>query len=337
MRVTPFLLTSLLAGLGPGMAAAQELTVDHPGLACVVAQRFPALAARIDPAGRVAAARAYFRADGGRHWYYVEMTGQDGVYSAALPRPAKRTKRIEYYIEAVDTASTSFRTPDHRPTVAGSAAECSRATAVAGAGGLPTMVVVHAAPGAPALPAGFETSGLAAAGSSGAAAAAAGGAAAGAAVAGTAAAAGAGGGGIGTAALVAGGVVVAGGAAAAATLGGGDGDGDGGDDDGDGSCGTARITDRTATTLTVTWSGGQPTDGVYVVDAGTFPAGTDCPVVHEGRQFIVRATSVVVTGLRPATTYAVHVHPAGAPCPTCETGYQIVDMVGVAIGATLGQ
>lgn len=337
MRLMPFLLTPALAGLGQAIAAAQGLTVDHPPVACVVAQRFPALAARIDPADRVAAARVYFRVEGGRHWYYVEMTGRDGVYSAALPRPAKRTKRIEYYIEAVDTASTSFRTPDHRPAVAGSTAECSHATTVAGTGGVPTVVVVHAPPGAPALPTGFETPGLAAAGSSGAAAGAAG-AATGAVVAGTAAAAGAGGGGIGTAALVAGGVVVAGGAAAAVTLGGGgDGDEDGDDGDGDDSCGTARITDRTATTLTVTWSGGQPTDGVYVVDAAVAPAGVDCPVVHEGRQFIVRATSVVVTGLVPGTTYAVHVHPAGAPCPNCETGYQIVDMVGVAIGTTLGQ
>jgi hypothetical protein len=59
--------------------------------------------------------------------------------------------------------------------------------------------------------------------------------------------------------------------------------------------------------------------------------------VHEGRQFIVRATSVVVTGLSPATTYAVHVHPAGVPCSNCDTGYQITDTIGVAIGATLGQ
>jgi hypothetical protein len=137
-----------------------------------------------------------------------------------------------------------------------------------------------------------------------------------------------------------GGVVVAGGAAAAVALGnGGDGDGDQGDGDGPRSCGTVRITDRTATTLTVTWSGGQPTDGVYVVDAAVRPAaGDDCPVLHEGRQFIVRgATSVVVTGLQPVTTYAVHVHPAGARCSNCETGYEIVDMIGVGIAATLGQ
>jgi hypothetical protein len=289
MRLFPLTLAAALGGLGPAIAGAQGPVVDHTGVQCVVAQKFPVLSARIDPADRLARARAYFRAEGKPHWYFVEMTPQDGVFKGTLPRPQKSTARIQYYIEALDTAAASTRTAEYTPLVVASAAECSRATAVAALTGARSVVTVGAPPGAPLVPAGFESSAIVAAG-------------AGAAVAATAVAAGAGGGGLGTAALVVGGVVVAGGAAAAVALGGGDESDDGengGGDDGGRSCGTVSITDRTATTLTVTWSGGQPTDGVYVVDAA--------------------------------------VHPAGARCPNCDTGYELTDMIGVGIATTLGQ
>ena len=303
-------------------AGAQGLAVDHAPVGCVVARRFPVLAARIDPAENVARARVYFRAESGRHWYYVEMTHQGSVFKGTLPRPRKGTARIQYYIEALDTAAASSRTSEYTPSVAGSAAECSRATAVAGATSGRSVVTVNAPPGAPLIPAGFETSGIVAAGAAGAA---------GAAAAATTAAAGAGGGGIGTTALVVGGVVVAGGAAAAVTLGRGDG---GGDDGGD--CGTVAITDRTATTLTVTWSGGQPTDGKYVVDGGPVPAGSECTVLpHDLPSAVVQGLTFVVRGLSPATTYSIHVHPAGTPCPNCDTGYNLTDTVGTAVATTL--
>lgn len=328
MKISLSLMT-LMAGVCPAVAGAQGLAVEHAEVGCLVAQRFPVLSARIDPADRVARARVYFRAEAKPYWYFVEMKLLDGVFKGTLPRPRKDTARIQYYIEALDTAAASTRTPDYTPSVAASAAECSKATAVAGATGAGAVVAVGAPTGAPIVPAGFEASGIVAAG------------AAGATVAATAVAAGAGGGGIGTTALVVGGVVVAGGAAAAVATGAaGGGNGDGGND-GEGraeQCGTVRISDRTATTLTVTWSGGQPTDGKYIVDVGVVAAGSACTVLsHERSSIVIQATSFVITGLSPATTYSVHVHPAGTPCPNCDTGYNITDTVGAAVATTLGQ
>lgn len=325
MRLAPWLAAALLV-LCPTAARSQTLGVEHAPAGCVVARQFPVLSARIDPTDRVARARIYFRAEGRPHWYFVEMARQGALFQGKLPRPRKGTARIQYYIEALDTAAASTRTPEYTPTVMGSAPECSRATPVATAAGGRSVIPVNAPPGAPIVPVGFEATGIVAAG------------AAGAAVAATAVAAGAGGGGLGTTALVVGGVVVAGGAAAAVTLGRGDegGSGDGGD--GGGNCGTVAITNRTATTLTVTWSGGQPTDGNYIVDAGVVAAGSPCTVLsHERPSIVVRGTGFVITGLSPATTYSVHVHPAGTRCATCETGYDVTDMVGAAVAMTLGQ
>jgi hypothetical protein len=332
MRLFPLALAAAIGGFCPAVAGAQGPSVDHAPVACVVAQKLPVLSARIDPADRVARARAYFRAEGKPHWYFVEMAPQDGVFKGTLPRPQKNTARIQYYIEALDTAAASTRTAEYTPLVVASATQCSRATAVAGVTAARSVVPVGAPPGAPLVPAGFEASGIVAAGTAGVAGAAG---AAGGAAAATTVAAGAGGGGIGTAALVVGGVVVAGGAAAAVALGRGD-DGDGGDDNG--ACGTVAITNRTATTLTVTWSGGQPTDGKYIVDGGPVPAGTACTVSpHDLGRSIVTGLSHVITGLTPATTYAIHVHPAGRPCANCDSGYEITDTVGAATAATLGQ
>lgn len=311
----------------PAVAAAQGPMIDHAGAGCVVARKFPVLEARISPADRVARARVYFRAAGRLHWYFVEMTGRDGVFAGTLPRPRKGTARIEYYIEATDTSAASSRTADQASPVVGSAAECSRLPVMAGVAGEPT-IAVGAPSGAPVVPAGFEANGVVAAGAG----------AAGAAVAATVAA-GAGGGGIGTAALVVGGVVVAGGAAAAVALGGGGGeDGSvGNGPDQPSQCGTVSIVDRTATTLTVAWSGGQPTDGKYFVDGGPVSAGTQCTVFAHGLpSAVVQGLSFIIRGLAPGTTYAIHVHPAGTPCAQCDGGYNITDSVGAVVGVTTG-
>lgn len=320
MRIATWTLTTAVAL--PALAAAQAPVIDAQA-GCIVARRSPVFTARIDPADQVARARVYFRAQGHPQWYFVEMKARDGVFRGTLPRPGKGTERIEYYIEATGASAATSRTADQASDVVGSPAECSRVPLVASVTGEPTPVSVGGPPGAPLVPAGFEANGVVAAGAAGAAVAAT--------------AAGAGGGGISTAALVVGGVVVAGGAAAAVTLGGDNGDGNGGDN-GDGSCGTVSITARTATSLTVAWSGGNPTDGKYIVDTGRVAAGSDCSALaHELPFVIVQGTSVVVTGLSPATTYNVHVHPAGTPCSTCDTGYNLTDTVGSAAAATLGQ
>lgn len=323
------MLAATVSGLCPTLASPQGLAIDHAQVACVVAQQFPVLSARIDPAERVARARVYFRAAGRPHWYSVEMKRKDSVYQGTLPRPRKGTAGIEYYIEAVDTATASTRTSDYAPAVVGSAAECSRTMAAAGMTSVPSAVAVSAPRGASLVPAGFEANGIVAASATGAAVAA------------TAVAAGAGGGGLGTTALVVGGVVVAGGAAAAVALGsggsGGDGNGGNGSGESPQQCqGTVRIDERTATTLTVSWSGGQPFEGRYSVDSGVVPTGSACSVQSHDRGVVVQGTSYTITGLAPATAYAVHIHPIASPCAACTSGYNLDSPVGNVVATTLG-
>jgi hypothetical protein len=328
MRLSPVTLAIGIGVFSSAVAAAQGPAIDHSQPGCVVARQFPLLTARIDPMDRVARARVYFRATGKPQWYYVDMRRVEGMFRATLPRPRKGTPRIEYYIEALDTSAASTRTPDYSPAVVTGKMECSRVAVAAGTGTAPSAVAVGAPPGAPLVPAGFEANGIVAAVAP---------AAVGAAVAATAAAAGAGGG-IGATAIVVGGVVVAGGAAAAALRGGGGAE-DGiepghGPDQASQQCGTVTIVDRTSTTLTVAWSGGQPTDGTYVVDGGAVAPGTDCRVLaHDFPSVVVQGLSLVVRGLSPGTTYSVHVHPAGAPCASCTTGY---DLSGPTVGAAVG-
>jgi hypothetical protein len=165
--VAPLLLSSLAIP-----ALAQTPLIDHQEVACVVAEKFPLFSARLDPAESVARARVHFRAEGGPIWYYVEMKRQDGVFHGTLPRPRKSTKRIHYYIEAVDKSLAESRTQEYSPDVVSGADACSRKMAVASVSGA-TSVVVGAPAGAPLPPLGFAPSGIVAAGTASAAGSAA--------------------------------------------------------------------------------------------------------------------------------------------------------------------
>jgi hypothetical protein len=188
--------------------SAEAVTIEHAAVGCIVAERFPTIAARFDPAGEVGRARVYFRAAGTIHWYFVEMQGAAGAFSGLLPKPKRSLKAIDYYVEAVDRASAPSRTPDYHPPVVAVEAECRHETLVALAVTV-GRVVLGSAAGAPSIPAGFATDGIVAmSGVTGAGGGASGGT----------------GGGVSTTAIAAG--VVAAGAAVAgiAAAGGGDGD-----------------------------------------------------------------------------------------------------------------
>ena len=64
---------------------AEEIRIDHAGVGCVVAGRYPSFEARFDPADRVREARLRFRPEGGRDWsHYV------GPLAAVNRRKASR-------------------------------------------------------------------------------------------------------------------------------------------------------------------------------------------------------------------------------------------------------
>jgi len=188
---------ALLAFSGPRVQAA---SIDHKPVACVVAEQFPRLQARIDPADAIARAVVHFRSDPGRPWYVVAMEPDDsGTFSAVLPKPKKSLKTFQYYIDATDRAFASSRTPEQTTQVAGDRMECQGKT-MAGTAGAVASILLEVPAGAAAIPAGFSSAGVVAAAGSTATAAGGG------------AAASSGGGGLGTGAIV-------GGVAAAAAAG----------------------------------------------------------------------------------------------------------------------
>ena len=160
---------TLLATLLSVSLAEAALTVQHDGVGCVLAENHPRLEARITPEGEVARARVFFRSAGTPHWYSVEMTSQAGSWTGVLPKPKVSTKRIEYYLEATDKVFGPALTPERIAVVVQGPGACQK-DAVMAAAAPAARVVVTAAAGAPAVPAGFLNAGLLVAGGAGASA-----------------------------------------------------------------------------------------------------------------------------------------------------------------------
>jgi hypothetical protein len=200
-----------------------ELLVTHTALECFANDQYSLLNATIEPGEIVQSSRVYFRAEQYPDFYYVEMEGTGDAFTAVLPIPSPDTERIVYYIEAVDIDFNSAQTPEADPEVADSDS-CERRDPAAAyfTGENPDIVVGAVTAGVPAVPLGFQASGItgfisatgvvtsvgAAAGASAAGAAAAGAAAAGAAGAGSA---------LGTVLIVSGAAAAAGAVAVEAT------------------------------------------------------------------------------------------------------------------------
>lgn len=192
--------------------AALASTIEHQAVQCAVAGQFPRFEARLIPPENVVRARVYFRPEGGAAWYAVAMKAAGGVFTGVLPKPTTKLRRFNYYIEATDLSAATARTEEYATDVVAGPAACQDKT-MAGAvtGGL---VALEAPAGAPAVPAGFSSSGVAATSAATAAA--------------TAGVVAAGGGGVGTGVIVAGAAVAAGAGVAVAVAKGGGGDEGGG-------------------------------------------------------------------------------------------------------------
>jgi len=140
-------------------AFAQRISIDHVPVGCIVAESFPVLEARLDPAAGVSRARLFFRGGGTQYWYYVDMRPVESSFVATLPKPKRSLSRIDYYIEALGREFETNRTPEHSPVVVERAGECRSEEPVAMATGT-ASVVLGAAEGAPAVPLGFARAGL---------------------------------------------------------------------------------------------------------------------------------------------------------------------------------
>jgi hypothetical protein len=169
--ITGLLGMSLFA---PARLHAQAVTIAHQPVGCVVAGHFAVFEARFDPAASVARARVYFQGEGMADWYFVDMKPRDDAFQGTLPKPTKSLKRINYYIEVLDQTAAGSRTADFAPEVVPEAGMCGKGLAVAGIAAS-ASVAVGAAAGAPAIPAGFASTGVASATAARAASAARGG------------------------------------------------------------------------------------------------------------------------------------------------------------------
>jgi hypothetical protein len=132
--------------------------MDHNPLTCIVAETFPRIETGFQAKGSVARVRAYFRAQAGKRWYFVEMKAEGDRFTGVLPKPKRSTRQILYYIEATDRAFLPERTREHDPRVVERAVQCKDGAAAAAVAS--ARVRVQGEPGAPAIPEGFEAAGI---------------------------------------------------------------------------------------------------------------------------------------------------------------------------------
>jgi hypothetical protein len=140
------------------------VAVEHAGIECIAAGRYPILTAEIEPAENVQSSRVYFRASQHPDFYYVEMTESVDVdaFQAILPKPSPETEQIIYYIEAFDLDFNNALTPEHAPDVTeGDECDRRRPGAAYFPGDNPEIVVGATVAGASAVPIGFEAAGIA--------------------------------------------------------------------------------------------------------------------------------------------------------------------------------
>jgi hypothetical protein len=131
----------------PAAAAADEIAIRHSAAACVPADRYARLVAAGAPADRVASAEAQFRGGSEGDWYAARMArGEDGAWSAYLPRPRRGTGRIEYRIVMTDAGARSSSTAVHALAVDPACAVGETAVEV------PSPIVVRVPEGAPVVP-----------------------------------------------------------------------------------------------------------------------------------------------------------------------------------------
>jgi hypothetical protein len=112
-----WLVPALVLVLSPAVVRAAPPVVDHQPALCTVPGKAVSLCAAISDDGTVAAARLYFRRAREKYYSFVDMAFTGISYCGTLPPPReKKTKAIEYYVQAIDdsyepTRTSTFRLP----------------------------------------------------------------------------------------------------------------------------------------------------------------------------------------------------------------------------------
>jgi hypothetical protein len=132
--------------------------ITHDGVDCVIARSFPVIQARLRPPAEVARARVYFHARRTPYWYYVDMrtTGNE-AFEGILPQPLESLEAVEYYIETLDHGFAQGRSAEYSARVITQPGSCSTGmTTATTVSSPPSMLLIGAPQGAPAVPPGFS-------------------------------------------------------------------------------------------------------------------------------------------------------------------------------------
>ena len=154
----PLVIIAAMMVVGWGVPSRAQTTPDiaHDPLQCVGVDEYPVIDAAIQPGKEVRTAKVYFRAEYYPKFYWVEMVIHDDNFISILPKPGPGTKRIVYYIAAVDNAFNNAVDTEHDPEIREA---CKERPAYA-PGDEPGIVVGATEAGAAPLPPGFEAAGI---------------------------------------------------------------------------------------------------------------------------------------------------------------------------------
>ena len=133
--------------------------VDHAPLACVPADRYARVAARVPPGAATVDLQFRTTAEGG--WYATRMTSAGEEWAGFLPRPARAGGDVEYRIVVTGASADAATAGPFRARVGGPG-ECDGA----GQASVDAPIVVtvpQGAPLVPPVPAGFSPAGVVAA------------------------------------------------------------------------------------------------------------------------------------------------------------------------------
>jgi hypothetical protein len=135
--------------------------IEHDDVDCLPRGEFTQFLASIQPTSSIRTAKLYFRSNLYPEFYFVAMSlDAASSFEAVMPLPAAETTKVVYYIEAVDLSFQTTRSEELEVSVSDDSG-CRRGPgAVLFPGANPGIVVgaIHA--GAPAIPAGFQASGI---------------------------------------------------------------------------------------------------------------------------------------------------------------------------------
>lgn len=139
-------------------AAGSNLLIEHAAMACVPEEDYAVVAAEVSSPASLRSVKLYFRSMLYPDFYYVEMRAYEGVYVGVLPQPSEETREVAYYIEALDDAFESSRSPELVVPVRDPCSQRRRAAAYLGDDG--GIVVGATTSGASPLPPGFRALGI---------------------------------------------------------------------------------------------------------------------------------------------------------------------------------